>query len=132
MRYFPDAVYKRYDKGSTVMVIGSRYRFAILIVSSITIALILVFISVSLYFSSGTAQLDLSRPGYQSVRDQSKPEDPYKGFSASGPVTEQTLSEFSKLYSDRAKNATSVDAFNSEVLSDAALGLDDVDDTPQN
>lgn len=103
---------------------SARLRFAALIGGSLFVAMLLVTISMSLYFSSGTAQLDLSRPGYQSVRDQSRTEDPYKGYSASGPVNDQTLDEFEKLYNERSKNATSVDAFNPDVISDAALGID--------
>ena len=102
-----------------------KLRFIAFIVGSIAASLVLVAISIAMYFSSGTAQLDLSLPGDQSVREKSKPEDPYKGFSASGPVDEKALKEFGKLYEERAKNATSVDAFNSEILSDAALGIDD-------
>ena len=106
---------------------SARLRFVALIGGSLFIAMILVTISMSLYFSSGTAQLDLSRPGYQSVRDQNRAEDPYKGYPASGPVNKQTLDEFEKIYAERAQNATSVDAFNPDVISDAALGLDSVE-----
>lgn len=105
---------------------GNKIRFIILIGGSIAIAVTLVFISISLYFSSGTAQVDLSRPGYQSVRDQTPDEAPYKGFSSSGAVTEKTLDEFDKLYQERSKNAKAVDnAFSGDVLSDAALSIDD-------
>ncbi len=104
---------------------GNKLRFITLIGGAIVIALILVSVSVAMYFSSGTAQVDLSRPGYQSVRDQTLPEDPFKGFPSSGTVDEKTLSDFNKLYKERAKNATSVDAFNSDVLSDAALNIAD-------
>lgn len=103
----------------------NKLRFLTLIGGSITIALFLVSISVAMYFSSGTAQVDLSRPGYQSVRDQTKPEDPYKGFPSSGTVEEKTLNDFNKLYQERAKEATTVDAFNSDVLSDTALNIAD-------
>ncbi len=106
---------------------GNKVRFIILIGGSIATALTLVFISISLYFSSGTAQVDLSRPGYQSVRDQTPQEAPYRGFSSSGTVTQETLDEFDKLYQERSKKAKAVDdAFSGEVLSDAALSINDV------
>lgn len=103
-------------------------RFILLIVSSIVVALVLVIVSVAMYFSSGTAQLDLSRPGYQSVRDQTNADDPYKGFPASGTVDDNALGEFGSLYKDRSGKATSVDAFNNEVMSDAALGINNPDE----
>lgn len=108
-----------------------KLRFIGFISASVAVSLVLVAISIAMYFSSGTAQLDLSRPGYQSVRSQAKPEDPYKGFDASGPVDENSLQEFDSKYKDRAKNALSVDAFNSDALSDASLNIDDVPDTTQ-
>lgn len=104
----------------------SARRFLIMVGGSIIVAFILVVISISLYFSSGTAQVDLSRPGYQSVRDQAKSEDTFKGFPASGVIDDKTLDEFNKMYQDKAKEATSVDAFSSEVLSDTSLEIDDV------
>lgn len=102
-----------------------------MIAGSIMIALLLVSVSVAMYFSSGTAQVDLSRPGYQSVRDQTPTEDPYKGFTSSGSVDEKTLNEFNKMYQERAKNATTVDAFNSDVLSDTALNIADSPEVAQ-
>lgn len=103
----------------------AQNKFLIIIFASIFIAMILVSISMSLYFNSGTAQLDLSRPDYKSVRDKIKPDDAFAGFPASGPVDDATLGDFKKMYDKRAKEATSVDAFNSDVLSDQALGIDD-------
>lgn len=110
--------------------LGHKTRFVILIAGSVVIALLLVSVSIAMYFSSGTAQLDLSRPGYKSVRNQTKPEDPYQGFSASGPVNGAALDEFEKLYKEQSKKATSIDAFNNEVMSDVALGLNDEPETP--
>jgi hypothetical protein len=107
---------------------SNKLRFASLIGGSIVVALLLVSASVAMYYSSGAAQVDLSRPGYQAVREQTKSEDSFKGFSSSGDVDQKSLEEFSKLYKERAIDTTTVDAFNSEVLSDAAL---DIDDTSQ-
>mgnify|MGYP007124446163 CR=1 FL=1 len=110
---------------------SNAMRFGLLISGSIVIALLLVSVSIAMYFSSGTAQLDLSRPGYQSVRDQTTPEDPYKGFAGSGPVDEKVLDEFEKQFKERSDKATSVDAFNNDVMSDAALGINDIEPQPQ-
>lgn len=107
------------------MHLSSRTRFIVFIAGSVAVSMVLVATSIAMYFSSGTAQVDLSRPGYQSVRSQTKPEDPYKGFSSSGPIDDKTLDEFESLYKDRASDATSLDAFNPDVLGDNALGLDE-------
>lgn len=101
----------------------AQHRFVVLITGSVIIALLLVAVSMQLYSSSGTAQLDLSRPGYKSVRDQIRPEDAYDGFSASGPIDDAALKNFKELYDKRAKDA-SADAFGSDVLGEQTLGID--------
>lgn len=108
----------------------AKYRFIVLITASIIIALTLVSISMSLYSSSGTAQLDLSRPGYKTVRDQVQPDDDFSAFSASGSINATELDKFKKIYDAKLKDATSVEVFTSDVLSDQALGIDDISATP--
>ncbi len=110
-------------KAKSMTLIG-QHRFIALIVGSIVVALLLVAVAMALYATSGTAQLDLSRPGYKTVRDQVKQVDNYEGFSASGDIDQKTLDEFKKLYDAQAKDATSVDAFSPVLLSDEALGID--------
>lgn len=102
----------------------SQHRFLLMVGGSITIALFLVGVALALYASSGAAQLDLSRPGYQSVRDQVISTDSFTGFSARGSLDAEALDEFRKLYTQRAKQATEVDSFGGDVMSDKALSID--------
>lgn len=102
----------------------ARHRFIVMIAGSVTIALLLVLVSMQLYSISGTAQLDLSRPGYKSVRDQISRDQTFNGFPATGNIDATVLHEFKDLYDNRAKQVTTVDAFGSDVLSDQALGID--------
>ena len=46
-----------------------QHRFLVMIGAVVLTALFLVGVALALYASSGAAQLDLSRPGYVSVRD---------------------------------------------------------------
>lgn len=101
-----------------------RHRFAVMIAGSIVISLALVSVALALYSSSGAAQLDLSRPGYTSVREQITRTEQFEGFSASGVIDAASLEQFRKLYSEQAKAATSVDSFSGDVLSDQALSID--------
>lgn len=101
-----------------------QHRFMLLVGSSIVIALVLVSISMKLYTSSGAAQLDLSRPGYVSVRDQAAQSNKFEGFSASGEIDKKTLKEFQEMYNTHAEQATAVDSFGGEVMSDTALSID--------
>lgn len=102
-----------------------EHRFILLIVGTIATALFLVVISMALYVSSGTAQVDLSRPGYSTVRDQAKENDAsYNAFSGTGPIDKEALQEFETRYDTRSKQITGVKAFNSDPLSDISLRIE--------
>lgn len=101
-----------------------KHRFLVMVGISIVIALMLVAVSMKLYESSGAAQLDLSRPGYEHVNEKVTPSEVFKGFSASGEIDQEAIDEFRKMYDTRAAQATNVDSFGGDVMSDAALGID--------
>ncbi|HEU4715483.1 MAG TPA: hypothetical protein VFS14_01500 [Candidatus Saccharimonadales bacterium] len=101
-----------------------RHRFVVLIGLTIVVSLFLVSVALALYASSGAAQLDLSRPGYTSVRDKVERSDSFSGFSATGPVDKETLEKFRKLYDEQAEKATNFDSFGGNVMSDKALSID--------
>lgn len=100
-----------------------RHRFGVMIIGSIVTSLVLVGVSMALYFSSGAAQLDLSRPGYVSVREQANEKEQFTGFSASGAIDKESLDEFQKLYDEQAKKTTTIDSFGGEAMADETLGL---------
>ena len=103
-----------------------QHQFVVMIGSSITVALFLVFVAMSLYNSSGTIQLDLSRPGYAEARKEAQSNGKvFRGFSPDGAINKQSLSEFNKLYKDRMKEATSLKAFSGDPLSDKTLRFED-------
>jgi hypothetical protein len=94
--------------------------------------LFLVGVALALYVSSGAAQLDLSRPGYKSVREQVTRTEVFDGFSSNGSLNKDTVDEFRKLYATQAEKATNVDSFAGTVMSDQALSLDaPADETSQ-
>lgn len=102
----------------------SKHKMFVLVSSSIIVALILVIVSMALYSSSGAAQLDLSRPGYQSVQDKLGRSDTFESFPANGPVNSQTLEQFLRLYDRQIKSVQGSSPFNPESLSDHSLGID--------
>lgn len=101
-----------------------QHRFVVMIALVIMVALFLVGVALALYASSGAAQLDLSRPGYVTVRDQADKGDDFDGFPASGTITKETLDQFRQLYDNQAEKATSIDSFGGEAMSDQVLSLD--------
>lgn len=108
---------------------AAKQRFIIFIAGAIIISVALVAVSLSLYISSGTAQLDLSRPGLEKIRDQVQNDDSFEGFSSNGSLDKDALTEFDSLYSKKLKEAESVDAFGNDVLSPGSLQIDQSKET---
>ncbi len=102
------------------------HQFFSMVILVILISLFLVYVALSLYQSSGTLQLDLSRPGYDSARQEAtKDKEVFNGFSGDGPITKEALNEFDTLYKKKAAEALiDIDAFSGDALSDSALALD--------
>lgn len=102
------------------------HQFLSMIILVIFISLFLVYVALSLYQSSGTLQLDLSRPGYDSARQEAiKDNKVFKGFSADGRIDSESLKEFDDLYKQKAAEALiDIDAFSGAALSDETLTLD--------
>lgn len=102
------------------------HQFVVMIITVILLSLFLVYVALSLYQSSGTLQLDLSRPGYDSAREEAtKDTEVFKGFSAEGSINKEALADFDKLYREKAAEALiDIGDFSGDALSDAALTLD--------
>lgn len=99
-----------------------RHRFPFAIAIVVAIALLMTAISLSLYITSGTSRLDLSRPGYEQARKDVKPT-PEDSFSADGPVDKSALDEFQRLYEARRKNLNELGDFKDTTLDDNSLRL---------
>jgi hypothetical protein len=103
-----------------------KHRFSLLIVMAILAVSGLVLISMTLYYSSGAAQLDLSRPGYKSVRAQAVTSDSdFQNYSSTGVINQSTISEFKSLYARQVQKIEAVDAFGGDPLSPDSLGISD-------
>jgi hypothetical protein len=102
-----------------------EHRFLILIVATIIISIILVSVSIAMYKLSGSAQLDLSRPGYQSVSNKVDRTNLVTDYSAFGPVNKETVNDFTKIYDAQTAKAKAVDAFNGDPLNPDVLEFGD-------
>lgn len=102
-----------------------QHRYLLLIVFSVAISVVLVGVSMTLYYTSGAEQLDLSRPGYEAVAEQVEEDaGTYDSYSAIGDINEDSINEFEELFTGQAKRATDVDAFGGSPLGPEALGID--------
>lgn len=91
---------------------------------AITFALLMTVASMALYIVGGTAKLDLSRPGYESVRSQIRQDDGYNDdFSSIGEINKDVIKDFLKMYDSEAKSLGQYDGFNRNTLGDSRIGL---------
>lgn len=102
-----------------------RHKFLVLVGATIVVSLCLVSVAMGIYSTSGAAQLDLSRPGYQSVRQQVSRTDEFDGFPATGTIDADALAKFRELYAKQSDQANAVDGFAGDVMSDKALSIDE-------
>lgn len=110
-----------------------QHRFFVLIALVTIISLFLVSVALSLYNSSGAAQLDLSRPGYQNVRKNAVQEKDVVSYPASGDLDKAALEQFARMYDEQAGKIPST-GYDPSSMSDASLqllGPESVDATPQ-
>lgn len=103
------------------------HKFLIMIGGSILISIVLVAAAMLLYYSSGASQLDLSRPGFSTIRDKASGQEGFEGIAAIGDVDVETLNEFEKMYNEKLKEVEKIDAFSGDVLSPEALQINDKD-----
>ena len=100
-----------------------KHQLPMAILLTVVVAIIMTAVSLSLYVSSGTLQLDLSRPGYESARKElTKPEDK-TDYATNGPVNKQALDEYQKLFEAQRAELNRIGKFKDQGLSDDTLML---------
>ena len=103
------------------MTFWDKHRLSLLLIITVLISLVLTVISMVAYNASGTAQLDLSRPGYSSVSDKVDKTDKITEYSSFGTLDKDSIDEFTKLYDEQAIKTKAVDAFNGDPLNPEVL-----------
>ena len=104
---------------------AGRYQLAFAMLCAICIALLLTIASMGLYVASGTAKLDLSRPGYESARKKitKSGDETDKGIASSGKLTDEVMSKFLADYQKEAQAVRHYDVFDPHLIGDAELGI---------
>ncbi len=103
--------------------IALKHQLTIAIILVVIVAIIMTAVSLSLYVSSGTLQLDLSRPGYESARKELiKPEDK-TDYATNGSVNKQALDAYQKLFDAQRTELNRIGKFKDLGLSDDTLML---------
>ena len=98
-----------------------RYKIIVALLITVLIAIAMTILSFYLYIRSGVSVLDLSRPGYESVREQVQPKTPTTEFDATGPVNPDVIDKFHVLYEEQKTGLNATDNFSNQNLEDANL-----------
>jgi len=101
----------------------AQHRFLALVIGAILISLFLVSVAMSIYNSSGAAQLDLSRPGYVAVRKAAGNGDSVVNYPSNGTLDKAALDKFKKLYTERMIRVMSTSGYEDSAMSDDSLQL---------
>lgn len=97
--------------------------FLLAIIGVIILTLALTITSVAIYVSSGVSSIDLSRPGYELVREQLIDSGADGTFSSDGQVTLSTLKEFNTLYDEKMKELQALGGYSESAINDTNLGI---------
>jgi hypothetical protein len=95
-----------------------RTKIAMALLIAIGLALFMTVFSVTIYISSGVSTLDLSRPGYERVREQIGESGPMESFSSNGPLNPEVIDEFLELYDGNLERLENTNDFSDSNLKD--------------
>jgi hypothetical protein len=102
---------------------AKHYRFAIMIGGAVALSLILTTISITIYIASGAINIDLSRPDYETVRENVESAEEAVPFSPTGPIDRSVIDDFNRRLNNIRAEIDQMNDFSPEDLSDAALDL---------
>lgn len=111
------------DSDTELMTVWQRHRFFVLVAIVIALSCVMVVIGMYIYNTSGAAQVDLSRPGYQSVQREATRDSINDSFPTTGKLDADAFDSFNKMYSDHARQVVGVDSFDPKALDAAAQQL---------
>ena len=105
--------------------LAMQHKLLTMVISVIVVSIVLVGISMHLYYWSDAFRVDLSRPDYVPYRAQIDNSNDHNRdmFEAQGEITGKVLNDFLQKYKQEEKKADGARAFASNVLSDDQLGV---------
>lgn len=100
-----------------------RNRFLFLLAGVVAISLLLVAVAMSIYYSSGAAQLDLSGPRYVDVRDKVVQDKTMVAFPSSGPFDEKAFNDFFEAYDQHANAIKQINGYDAAAVNNDSFNL---------
>ena len=105
------------------------HQFAVFLMVVVIITTIMTISSLVIYRTSGAYQFDLSRPGYENVRDSVKNDDTYTPFPSEGPLDATATKDFLERFDRLTERLDKMNDYDAEMLDDENLGLIPLENT---
>ena len=103
-----------------------RHQLTLLIIGTIVVTIIFTGVGLNMYHTSGAAQLDLSRPGYERAREIVREDDAiFEEYPATGTLDRESFLQFKQLLEKHRDNMNTIDAFGGDPMALDALGIDE-------
>jgi hypothetical protein len=100
-----------------------RHRITFGVILALLIAMVLTSISMALYISSGASRLDLSRPGYESARNEVVRSTDSDSFNATGPMNTSVANDFQNRFTKHRDTLNKLDTYGTTALDDNELQI---------
>lgn len=100
-----------------------RNKLYLLIGGVIMISILLVGIAMSVYNSSGAAQLDLSGPGFKDVQKGVQEEKDTASYPASGQFNKASFDSFKKMYDERIHAINAINGYDPAAVNNDSFNL---------
>lgn len=101
----------------------AKNRLTLLITGVIAVTFVLVSVAMTIYNSSGAAQLDLSGPGFKDVQKGVQEEKDVAAYPSSGAFDKAAFDEFTKLYDERVNAIKAVNGFDPAAVNNDSFNL---------
>jgi hypothetical protein len=101
-----------------------KHQWPAFIIAVLVVATLLTSVSLWLYKVSGAAKLDLSRPGYEKIREDVQDDgDGTKPFSPTGVLDDAAIADFRSRYENIKARLDHMNDYDDATMSDENLGL---------
>lgn len=107
------------------------HQFLFFIIFCIVIAFVMTMISLQLYRHSGAMRLDMSRPGYESVRSEVEKSRDDQPYSATGELNEAAIDDFNNRVDRYKRELENLGTYDNSIISDENLNLVDTPNSEQ-
>lgn len=101
----------------------AKNRLTLLITGVIAVTFVLVSVAMTIYNSSGAAQLDLSGPGFKDVQKGVQEEKDVTAYPGSGAFDKAAFDEFTKLYDERVNAIKATNGFDPAAVNNDSFNL---------